>query len=240
MLILPAIDILDNRAVRLMYGKRDKVTDYGSPLERAELWQSMGAKFLHLVDLNGAFDGTKINVKTIKEIIKTTDMSVQLGGGIKSLDIVKLWLEEVGVTRIIIGSALVTNRDMAEKAFALYGDKIACGIDAKDGKVYINGWVNESNATPTQLALDTKSMGAKVVIYTDISRDGALGGVNVDSTVALQKATEMNIVASGGMSNMTDIEKLRAKGVYGAILGRSIYERTIDLTEAIRRSENGR
>lgn len=233
MKIFPAIDVLDNRAVRLLYGKRDIVTDYGSPLERAELWLEQGAEYLHMVDLNGAFDDTIINDKTLKEVIKKVNVPVQLGGGIKSLDKVKYYLEEVGVSRVIIGSACVTDRAMVENACAKYGDKIACGIDAKNGKVCIKGWVQAVEIGAIELALQMKNCEINTVIYTDITRDGALTGVNVDATIELQKHTGMNVIASGGMSNIEDVRKLGQLGVYGAILGRSIYTGNIDLKEAI-------
>lgn len=235
MIIFPAIDVLDNRAVRLLYGKRDNVTDYGTPESRAVLWRESGAEFLHLVDLNGAFDDSRINDKTLKNVIREVGIPVQIGGGIKSFDRVKYYIEEVGATRVIIGSALVTNRKMAEQAYSQYGDKIVAGIDALDGKVCIKGWVENVDITPIQLAEQMKELGATTVVYTDISRDGALSGINIDATHEMQEKTGLNIIASGGASNITELDKLNNRGIYGAILGRSIYEGSIDLKDAIKK-----
>lgn len=235
MIIFPAIDVLDNRAVRLLYGKRDNVTDYGTPESRAVLWRESGAEFLHLVDLNGAFDDSRINDKTLKNVIREVGIPVQIGGGIKSFDRVKYYIEEVGATRVIIGSALVTDRNMAEQAYSQYGDKIVAGIDALDGKVRIKGWVENVDITPIQLAEQMKELGATTVVYTDISRDGALSGINIDATHEMQEKTGLNIIASGGASNITELDKLNNRGIYGAILGRSIYEGSIDLKDAIKK-----
>lgn len=235
MIIFPAIDVLDNRAVRLLYGKRDNVTDYGTPESRAVLWREAGAKYLHLVDLNGAFDDSRVNDKTLKNVIREVGIPVQIGGGIKSFDRVKYYIEEVGATRVIIGSALVTDRGMAEQAYSKYGDKIVAGIDALDGKVRIKGWVENVDITPIQLAEQMKGLGATTVVYTDISRDGALSGINIDATCEMQEKTGLNIIASGGASKITELDKLSSRGIYGTILGRSIYEGSIDLKEAIKK-----
>lgn len=233
MIIFPAIDVLDNRAVRLLYGKRDEVTDYGTPESRAVLWRESGAEYLHLVDLNGAFDDSRVNDKTLKNVIQEVGIPVQIGGGIKSFDRVKYYIEEVGATRVIIGSALVTDRQMAEKAYSKYGDKIVAGIDALDGKVRIKGWVENVDITPIKLAEQMKELGATTVVYTDISRDGALTGLNIDATAIMQEETGLNIIASGGAARLEELEQINSRGIYGAILGRSIYEGSIDLKDAI-------
>ena len=233
MILFPAVDILDNRAVRLLYGERDKVTDYGDPAELAIKWVQSGAEYLHVVDLNGAFDDSAVNRETLKRLIKEVKIPVQLGGGIKTLDKIKFYLEEVGVTRVIVGTACVTAPEVVDKACALYGNKIVAGIDCKDGFVAIKGWVEKSSLTAEKVALDMKERGSDTVVFTDISRDGALTGVNVDVTSALAEKTGMNIVASGGMSSLDDIEKLMRKNVYGAILGRAIYNGNIDVVKAL-------
>lgn len=232
MILFPAVDILDNRAVRLLYGERDKVTDYGNPVDLACKWAQLGAQYLHIVDLNGAFDDSAVNKNTLKTLVKEVGVPVQLGGGIKTLDKISYYLEEVGVDRVIVGTACVTAPDVADKACALYGNKIVAGIDAKDGLVAIKGWVEKSRLTPFEVAMQMKERGSDTVVYTDISRDGALCGVNVKSTVELGAKTGMNIVASGGMSSLEDVKKLLDEGVYGAILGRAIYNGNINLTEA--------
>ena len=239
MILFPAVDILDNRAVRLLYGQRDKVTDYGDPVELALRWSDMGAQYLHVVDLNGAFDDSAVNRETLKKLVKELKIPVQLGGGIKTLDKIKYYLEEVGVTRVIVGTACVTAPDVADKACALYGNKIVAGIDCKDGFVAIKGWVEKSDITAQKVALDMKARGSDTVVYTDISRDGALTGVNVEATAELAKNTGMKIIASGGMSCIDDIKKLMQKDVYGAILGRAIYNGNIDLSEALETVKRG-
>lgn len=239
MILFPAVDILDNRAVRLLYGQREKVTDYGDPVELALRWSDIGAQYLHVVDLNGAFDDSAVNRETLKKLVKELKIPVQLGGGIKTLDKIKYYLEEVGVTRVIVGTACVTAPDVADKACALYGNKIVAGIDCKDGFVAIKGWVEKSDLTAQKVALDMKARGSDTVVYTDISRDGALTGVNVEATAELAKNTGMKIIASGGMSCIDDIKKLMQKDVYGAILGRAIYNGNIDLSEALETVKRG-
>lgn len=239
MILFPAVDILDNRAVRLLYGQREKVTDYGDPVELALRWSDIGAQYLHVVDLNGAFDDSAVNRETLKKLVKELKIPVQLGGGIKTLDKIKYYLEEVGVTRVIVGTACVTAPDVADKACALYGNKIVAGIDCKDGFVAIKGWVEKSDLTAQKVALDMKERGSDTVVYTDISRDGALTGVNVDATAELAKNTGMKIIASGGMSCIDDIIKLMQKDVYGAILGRAIYNGNIDLSDALETVKRG-
>ncbi|MBD5099996.1 MAG: 1-(5-phosphoribosyl)-5-[(5-phosphoribosylamino)methylideneamino]imidazole-4-carboxamide isomerase [Clostridiales bacterium] len=237
MILFPAVDVLDNRAVRLLYGKRDQVTDYGTPLERALSWQNLGAEYLHIVDLNGAFDDSLVNKKTLVELIKNVNIPVQIGGGIKTFDKIKFYLEEVGASRVIVGTACVTNPTLMDEACAKYGNKIASGIDAKDGLVAIKGWVEKSTLTPLDVALDMKSRGVDTVIYTDINRDGALCGVNVDATEKLSKASGMNIIASGGMATLDDVKAVKERGIYGAILGKSIYSGSIDFRQALELSK---
>lgn len=240
MILFPAVDILDNRAVRLLYGERDKVTDYGDPAELAAKWASEGAEYLHVVDLNGAFDDSAVNRETLKRVMKEVNIPVQLGGGIKTLDKIKFYLEEVGATRVIVGTACVTAPDVVDKACALYGNRIVAGIDCKDGFVAIKGWVEKSSLTAEKVALEMKERGTDTVVYTDIGRDGALTGVNAEATSALAGKTGMNVIASGGMSSLDDIkELLRKKNVYGAILGRAIYNGNIDLAEALAVAKRG-
>lgn len=234
MILFPAVDVLDNKAVRLLYGKRDEVTVYGTPLEMALKWQEMGAQYLHLVDLNGAFDDSLVNKNTLIELIKKISIPVEIGGGIKSLDKIKFYLDEVGATRVIVGTACVTNPSLMDKACALYGNKVVSGIDAKDGFVAIKGWVEKSSLKPLDVALDMKQRGVDTVVFTDISRDGALTGVNLKGTKELSEKSQMNIIASGGMATYEDIKAVKEANLYGAILGRSIYTGKIDLKEALK------
>lgn len=234
MILFPAVDVLDNRAVRLLYGKRDMVTDYGTPVECALRWQEKGAEYLHIVDLNGAFDDSLVNKKTLVQLIKSVSVPVEIGGGIKSMDKIKFYLEEVGASRVIVGTACVTNPQLADKACALYGNKIVAGIDAKDGFVAIKGWVEKSRLTPLQVALDMKQRGVDTVVYTDIARDGALCGVNIKSTAKLTEDSGMKIIASGGMATLDDVRAVKENGIYGAILGRALYTGDIKLEDALK------
>lgn len=233
MILFPAIDILDNKAVRLLYGKREDVTVYGAPVDMALRWQQLGAEYLHVVDLNGAFDDSAVNRRALIEIVKNIDIPMQIGGGIKTFDKVKYYIEEVGASRVIIGTACVTNPELVDKACAKYGNKIACGIDSKDGYVAIKGWVEKSALTPLEVALNMKLRGADTVIYTDINRDGALCGVNLEATAKLSQQSGMNIIASGGMATLDDVKAVKKEEIYGAILGKSIYSGSIDLKEAL-------
>lgn len=232
MILFPAIDVLDNKGVRLLYGDREKVTIYGEPIELAEKWMSQGAKYLHLVDLNGAFGEFDTNKSSIKKVIDMLGIPVQIGGGIRDIDKVKYYLEELGASRVIIGTASVKDPDFMDKICAKYGNKIACGIDAKDGKVAIKGWVDSVDLTPLELALNVKEKGVDTIIYTDISRDGALTGVNVDATKILQDKTNMNIIASGGVKSIDDVKACLENNIYGTILGRALYTNNLDLREA--------
>lgn len=234
MILFPAIDVLDNKAVRLFKGDRREVTVYGDPSEIAERWTESGAKYLHIVDLNAAFGEEKVNSTTLKALFKTLSVPVQIGGGIRSLDRIKYYLEELGATRVILGTAAAENPRFTEDAGRLYGEKIVCGIDAKDGKVAVKGWIDKTDLTPLELALRVKAQGISTIVYTDISRDGTLTGVNVESTVELQEKSGMKVIASGGMSTIRDILTLMTEGIYGAILGKAIYNGNIDLSEAIR------
>lgn len=232
MILFPAIDILNNQAVRLLYGERSKSTIYGSPLEMAEKWVSQGAEFLHIVDLNAAFDNDNTNEKTIKELAAKIGVPIQIGGGMRTMQKVTRYLDKFNINRIIVGTAAVTDEVFFEKATKAFGSRIVTGIDVKDGRVAIKGWVDSVNISAKELALRSKDSGVDTIVYTDISRDGALCGVNVEGTMRLSIETQMNIIASGGVKNMEDIQRLCYSKAYGAILGKSIYENTLDFTEA--------
>lgn len=232
MILFPAVDILDKRAVRLLHGRRDAVTDYGDPIDRAMQWAECGAKFLHVVDLNGAF-GDGDNGSVIAEIVRRTGLPVQVGGGIKNVDRATRYIEDAGAARVIVGSAIALDPQAADDMCARFGNKIVAGIDVKDGLVAVKGWVEKVQMTALQAALAMKERGSDTVVYTDIGRDGALVGVNAEATAELGAASGMNIVASGGVSGMRDLAELSSLGVYGAILGRAIYTGNIDLAEAV-------
>ena len=233
MILFPAIDILDGRAVRLLYGDRNKVTDYGCPVALAKKWKELGAEYLHMVDLNAAFDGNSVNDEVIKSVRAAADIPIQMGGGFRSMERVAYCLDTLGVDRAIVGSTAVLDFPLFAKICERYKEKIACGIDARNGKVAVKGWTEECEVAPLELALRAKGVGVDTVIFTDITRDGALTGVNAEATVELQINSGMNIIASGGMASLEDVRLLLGKNVYGAILGKSIYNGNIDLKEAL-------
>ena len=207
------------------------------PEEIAALWQEKGATFLHLVDLDGALAGRSVNEETIKKIVSSVNIPVEIGGGIRSEEAIKNMLA-LGVKRVIIGTKAVEEpeflKDMVEKFGA---DAIAAGVDAKDGMVAIQGWEQVSTVTATDLCLKMKEYGVKHIIYTDISRDGMLSGPNIPATKKLTEETGLDIIASGGVSCMEDLQALYDAGISGAIMGKALYEKRVDLEEAVRRFE---
>jgi len=233
MLLFCAIDILNGRSVRLLHGDYNKVTDYGCPIERAKKWEADGAEFLHIVDLNGAKAGKGVNTDIIKEIVDTVKIPVQLGGGIRTMDDIENRLNSTGVDRVILGSACCENPEIISKAIARFGaDKIVAGIDSVDGVVKTSGWTVSSNYTAVELGLKLKEMGLKFVVLTDITRDGALTGVNVEFSSEFSVKTGLSVVASGGVASLDDIKNLKQKNLYGAILGKAIFENRFTIGQA--------
>ena len=236
MIIYPAIDIRGGRCVRLTEGRFDAETVFADdPAEMALQWAGMGAEFLHLVDLDGALAGEGKNVPVIERILKRVTIPVQLGGGIRNLQTIEKLLE-LGVTRLILGSAAVKNPELVQEACKKFPGHIAVGIDAKKGEVAIEGWGQGSGVAATELAKKMASFGVETIIYTDISRDGMLSGVNVESTAALARACGVPIIASGGVASIEDIRRVKAvesDGVQGCIIGKAIYTGAVDLKEAL-------
>jgi phosphoribosylformimino-5-aminoimidazole carboxamide ribotide isomerase len=232
MLLYPAIDMLDGQAVRLRQGKREDVTVYGNPVELARKWRAKGAAWLHLVDLGAAFDGQTKHLPLLKEIVAAFDGPVQLGGGLRTMEDIRLRME-AGVTRCIIGTAAAENPDLVREACEAYPGRIAVGIDAKNGLVATRGWVETSTLTAIDLALRMRDLGVTTIIYTDVSRDGMMQGPNVKATRLLIEQTGMDIIGSGGVSCLDDLRALRDAGCAGAILGRAMYEGAFTVEEAI-------
>ena len=236
MIIFPAIDIRGGKCVRLLKGDFNKETVFSdSPADMAKKWQAQGAEYLHLVDLDGALAGSSQNLAAIEEILKVVDIPTELGGGIRDMEQIDKLLA-MGITRVILGSAAVKNPELVHEACAKYGERIVVGIDAKDGIVAVEGWGKSGNIGVIELAKKMKEAGVKTIIYTDISRDGTLSGVNVEATVKLARESGVKIVASGGVKSIKDIEALKmqeAVGIEGVIAGKSIYMGTLNLTEAI-------
>ena len=232
MILYPAIDMLGGRAVRLRQGKRDDVTDFGDPAELAARWRASGAQWLHLVDLDAAFDGVTSALPVIRQVVRNFAGPVELGGGIRSMADVALRIE-AGVSRCIIGTAAAENPALVAEACRAFPGKIAVGIDAKNGVVATRGWVASAGMTAVDLALRMRDAGVTTVIYTDVSRDGMMQGPNVAQTAALIRATGMEIIGSGGVSSLADVAALRDAGCAGAILGRALYEKAFTLEEAL-------
>lgn len=240
MLIIPAIDIRHGKCVRLLQGDFAQETVFSdAPVEMAKRWQDAGAEMIHLVDLDGALKKHPVNVDVIRSIVKTIDVPVELGGGIRTMRDIEKMLE-MGVHRVILGSVAVKDQTLVREACAAYGERIVVGIDAKDGIVAVDGWGVSGDIEAMTLAVKMREAGVKTIIYTDISRDGTLEGVNVEATAALAEMSGLSVIASGGASSMDDISALLAsshRGISGVVLGKSIYTGRIDLKEAIAMSK---
>ena len=241
MLLIPAIDLKDGHCVRLKQGDMDQSTTFGEdPLVMARSWVNKGARRLHLVDLNGAFAGQPKNEKAIRQILKSVgnEVDVQLGGGIRDLDTIERYLD-AGLRYVIIGTAAVKNPGFLQDACTAFGGHIIVGLDARDGKVATDGWSKMSHHDVIDLAKKFEDYGVESIIYTDIGRDGMLSGINIDATVKLAQALSIPVIASGGLSNMADIEALCAvedEGVEGVICGRAIYSGDLDFEAAQERA----
>lgn len=236
MKLYPAIDIKNGQCVRLQQGVFEATTVYSSePFQIAKQFEQSGAKFLHIVDLDGALQGMGANDEALEEIIKNVTIPLEIGGGIRTMQDIERRLS-MGVTRVILGTKAVESPEFVKEAILRFGaDKIVIGIDAKDGMVAIKGWETISNVDAVTLALSMKDLGVRTMIYTDISKDGMLCGPNLVQTARMVEATGLEIVASGGVSSMEDLEQLEKIGVEGAILGKAIYEKRVDLKVAAAR-----
>ena len=241
MLLIPAIDLKDGQCVRLKQGDMDQSTTFGDPADMARKWLEAGARRLHLVDLNGAFAGQPKNLAAIKAILKAVDgeIPVQLGGGIRDLDTIEKYLD-AGLEYVIIGTAAVKNPGFLQDACSAFGGHIIVGLDAKDGKVAVDGWSKLTGQDVIPTAKRFEDWGVESIIYTDIGRDGMLSGINIDATVKLAQSVRIPVIASGGLASIQDIEALCAvedEGIEGVICGRSIYEGTLDLSSAQERAD---
>jgi phosphoribosylformimino-5-aminoimidazole carboxamide ribotide isomerase len=242
MILIPAIDLKDGQCVRLKQGDMEQSTVFGEdPVEMALKWLDKGARRLHLVDLNGAFAGKPQNFNAIKSILKAVgdDIPVQLGGGIRDLDTIEKYVD-AGIRYIIIGTAAVKSPGFLKDACSAFGGHIIVGLDAKDGKVATDGWSKLTGHEVVDLAMKFEDYGVESIIYTDIGRDGMLSGINVDATVKLAQALSIPVIASGGLSGMSDIESLCAladEGIEGVICGRAIYSGDLDFELAQARAD---
>ena len=233
MLIFPAIDLYDGKAVRLYKGDYNQMTVYSeNPPELAEAFRAAGATHMHLVDLEGAKTGETPNLETIRRIRAAVPLFIEVGGGIRSMDIAARYLD-AGIDRVILGTAAVTDPDFLREALEKYGERIAVGVDIKDGRVAIRGWLEESGRDAFDFCREMQELGVKTLICTDISKDGAMQGTNRALYGELSKTLRLNITASGGVSTLEDVKALRALDLYGAIIGKAYYTGAIDLREAL-------
>ena len=233
MIIFPAIDIKDNKCVRLLQGDFKKVNIYGNdPSVMAKKWQDKGAEFIHMVSLNGARREGNINDESIRKVLDTINIPIQIGGGIRSKERVKQLLN-MGVNRVIVGSMAIKNKDLLKELVNKYKEKIVVSIDVKNNKVAVEGWEEVSNVNSVELCKELEKIGVKTIVYTDISKDGMLIGPNFDIYEKLSKETNLDIIASGGISSIEDIKKLKDINLYGAIIGKALYENKIELKEVL-------
>lgn len=233
MLIYPAIDLYDKKAVRLFKGDYAQMTIYNeNPVEVAQDFKNCGATHIHLVDLEGAKSGTTPNFDVVKNIKETTSLFCEIGGGIRNMEVIDKYIS-VGIDRVILGTAAVTNEGFVEEAVSKYHEKIAVGVDIKDGYVAIKGWTEKSTIDAFDFVEKMVNIGVKTIICTDISKDGAMQGTNHDLYKKLCEKFDIQIIASGGVSSLDDVKKLRQLDIYGAIIGKAYYTKAINLSEAI-------
>jgi phosphoribosylformimino-5-aminoimidazole carboxamide ribotide isomerase len=237
MIILPAIDIRGGQCVRLYQGDFERVTIYDAdPVQVAQRWEAAGAGWLHVVDLDGAVAGHPINLETIAHIRAATSLRIELGGGIRMLTHIKQVLE-LGIERVILGTVALTDRALLEEALASWEDHIAVGLDARDGLVAISGWRETTQVQATSLAAELFAVGVRRFIYTDIARDGALQGPNLNALREMQQAIPCSLIASGGISSLEDLRSLAALGIEGTIVGKALYTGDVNLAAAIQEIE---
>lgn len=233
MIILPAIDLRDGKCVRLYKGDFDKSEVVAeSALETALSFKEAGAEYIHMVDLDGALKGKGVNYSIVSEVIEKVNVPVELGGGIRDIETID-YLINIGVSRVILGTAALNNPEFVKTAVKKYGDRIAVGIDAKDGYVAVDGWINVSKVNYVDFAKEMENIGVKTIIFTDISKDGTLQGPNLEQLSNIQQSVSCNIIASGGIKDIEDLKVINKMGIYGAITGKAIYSGNIDLKEAI-------
>ncbi|MEP5152371.1 1-(5-phosphoribosyl)-5-[(5-phosphoribosylamino)methylideneamino]imidazole-4-carboxamide isomerase [Planktotalea sp.] len=236
MILYPAIDLKDGQAVRLLRGEMDKATVFSDdPAAQAMEFVKAGCEWLHLVDLNGAFAGEPVNAAPVEAILKACKVPAQLGGGIRDMATIERWLDK-GLQRVILGTVAVENPELVREAAKAFPGHVAVGIDARDGMVATKGWAEETNVNVTDLAKSFEDAGVAAIIYTDINRDGAMQGPNIDATAALARAVSIPVIASGGVSSLEDLVALRDCGanLNGAISGRALYDGALDLSEALK------
>ncbi|WP_163971782.1 1-(5-phosphoribosyl)-5-[(5-phosphoribosylamino)methylideneamino]imidazole-4-carboxamide isomerase [Oceanobacillus halotolerans] len=229
MILFPAIDIRNGKCVRLVQGDYNQEKVYGdNPEEIAQQWANKGAEYLHIVDLDGAKTGESVNQPTIKAIAQNTSIPIQVGGGIRSLNIIKDYLA-AGVSRVIIGTAAIRDKTFLQEAVSQFGDQVAVSIDARNGYVATDGWLHTSSVKATDLIKELEEIGVKTIVYTDIFKDGMLKGPNFTELQTINEATTIQVIASGGVTTEDDVKKLQSLNLYGAIIGKALYDGTLSL-----------
>ncbi len=237
MILYPAIDLKDGKCVRLLRGEMDQATVFSDkPWQQAKKFEEAGFHWLHLVDLNGAFEGKPVNAKAVSDILANVNMLTQLGGGIRDLQTIDAWLN-AGINRVILGTVALKNPNLVMQACRKFPEQIAVGIDAKGGKVATDGWANVSEMNAIDLALKFEDAGASAIIYTDINRDGAMEGPNIEETVKLAERLSTPVILSGGISKLSDVQEVKqhqSSGIEGIIIGRALYDGSIKPEDALR------
>lgn len=234
--LYPAIDLKDGECVRLVKGDMDQATVFNTePSAQADVFASQGFSWIHVVDLNGAFDGAPVNEASVTGILNNVSVPIQLGGGIRNMEIASNWIEK-GISRIVLGTAAVRDPDFVKQAARAFPGQVAVGLDARDGRVAVEGWAKDTEHSALDVARRFEDAGVAVIVFTDIGRDGVLTGVNVEATVELANAVSIPVIASGGVSSIDDIRALataEAPGLDGAIIGRALYDGRIDIAAAL-------
>lgn len=236
MIFFPAIDLKDGKCVRLLRGEMDQATVFNDdPGAQARAFVMQGCRWIHVVDLNGAFEGRPINADAVDAILDDVSVPIELGGGIRNMETIRFWLDR-GVRRVILGTMALRNPDLVIEACKTYPGRIVVGVDAKDGLVAVEGWAEVSDITAIELAKKFEGAGVAAIIFTDIARDGLMQGPNIDSTLELAEAVSIPVIASGGVSSMEDLKALRERGgelLEGVISGRAVYDGQIEVREAV-------
>lgn len=233
MILFPAIDILDGKCVRLTQGDYNKeIVYHDEPAEMAKIWESKKAEFIHIVDLDGAKTGKSVNREVIEKIAKSVSIPIQVGGGVRSLETIETHLDS-GVNRVIVGTAAIKDKDFLKQAVETFKEKIVVSIDARNGYVATDGWTKDSTVKALDLVKELEEIGVKTIVYTDIAKDGMLEGPNFTELQTINEATSIDVIASGGVTTAEDIKKLKEMNMYGAIIGKALYDGTIEFEQLV-------
>src|SRR5690625_4877039 len=238
MIIFPAIDILEGKCVRLIQGDYNKEVVYDdNPVQMAQQWEEKGAAFIHIVDLNGAKSGESVNKKIIVDIAKAVEVPIQVGGGIRTIETVRDYVEN-GVARVIVGTAAVTDPEFLREAVDAYGDKIAVSLDARNGYIATDGWTDTSEVRALDLVRDLEELGVRTIVYTDIAKDGMLQGPNLEEQQLINEATSIDVIASGGVTTVDDVAAVLERDMYGCMIGKELYDGKLQFDDVVRYSDD--